>query len=78
MPGRRVGTPITRLWSGLLASVALLVAVIGVVALAFFLPARGSGSADPRDVVAFGVLLATAVVVAVLARRSWCGQVNGA
>jgi signal transduction histidine kinase len=73
MPGRRVGTPITRLWSGLLASVALLVAVIGVVALAFFLPARGSGSADPRDVVAFGVLLATAVVVAVLgtwARRA--------
>ncbi|MCW2765455.1 MAG: histidine kinase, partial [Nocardioides sp.] len=70
MAGRRLGPHITRLMSGLLASVALLVAVTGVVALAFLLPPIGSGVADPRNVVALGVFLVTAVVVAVLGARS--------
>jgi signal transduction histidine kinase len=69
MAGSRSGRPFTRLASGLLASVALLVAVVGVVVLALFLRSVGSGVADPWSVVALVVFLVTVAVVAVLAAR---------
>jgi signal transduction histidine kinase len=67
--GRWWGPHFTRLVSGLLASVALLVAVVGVAVLAFLLPSIGSGVADPWSVVALVVFLVTVVVVAVLGAR---------
>jgi signal transduction histidine kinase len=70
MAGRRVAPHLTRLMSGLLASVALLVAVIGVAALAFVLPPIDAGSANPRTAVTLGVFLVTAVVVTVLGLRA--------
>jgi signal transduction histidine kinase len=60
MAGRPAGPHITRLLSGMLAGVALLVA------LAVFLPPIGSASDDPRNVVAIAVLLGTALVVVTL------------
>jgi len=68
MAGRRLGPNFTRLVGGLFASVALLVAVVGVVVVAFFLPFTGSG-VDPWSVVVLVVLLVTVVVVAVLGAR---------
>jgi signal transduction histidine kinase len=69
MAGRRLGPHFTRLVSGLLASVALLVAVVGVVVLASLLPSVGSGVGDPWRVVALLVFLVTVVLVAVLGTR---------
>ncbi|MCW2760823.1 MAG: hypothetical protein JWR85_1024, partial [Marmoricola sp.] len=69
MAGRRVGPHVTRLWSGLLASVALLVAVTGVVLLAFLLPPiRFEDGA--QNVLALAVFVLTAALVAVLGARS--------
>jgi signal transduction histidine kinase len=69
MAGRRLSPHFTRSVSGMLASVALLIALVGVVVLALLLRSVGSGVTDPWSLVALVVVLVAVVVVAVLGAR---------
>jgi signal transduction histidine kinase len=69
MTGRQVAPATTRSWSGLLAGAGLVIAVAGVVTLAFFLSPI-TGATGPQNDRALVVFLVTAVVVALLWARS--------